>query len=136
MTEAEIEAAIALNVRVAAEVMGWTRRAPHIWADADGECNCTDAAGVGPADLVAAGLRGYIDLRDFDPAREITDAWRVVEHMQAQGWITQLDNADGTWACKLSRPGRLLAFESVFNQATAPLAICQAALLVAARGTP
>jgi hypothetical protein len=56
----------------------------------------------------------------------MTNAWRVVEHMRTQGWLfTLADSSEpGQWYARFHRLNRLNAAV----RETAPLAICRAAL--------
>ena len=111
----EHEAGRELDALVAERVMGWTRvvRAREtLWQ--------SPKAGTWP--IVASRLPHY--------STDIAAAWQVVERMRADGWVCEVfgsdtANAEG-YSVTLWRPDT--SGSSVTQNATAPLAICRAAL--------
>ena len=123
MPDTEKRAGRELDVRVAAEVMGWTPRyvpegsllnAPESWGELDYWQTSSARVPCG-----------------WSPSTDIAAAWEVVEKMRADGWVMSLDHdcyGDGRSAGTDVKFWKHRVAEHEAHAVTAPLAICLAAL--------
>jgi hypothetical protein len=127
----------AINIRIASEVMGWTR-----WDIESGE-DCPCAEGVtyfadwgemgGLAIYTPPHLTGDVEF-NFNPAEEIADAWRVVEKVKGE-WHYEIQIVHSgcpseLWDCLIFSDG-INGFTGLVSREageTAALSICLSAI--------
>jgi len=102
----EMKAGRELDALVAEKVMGWTLSG-RVWIDERGHLQTIEPTSFG----------------SFEPSSDIAAAWEVVEKMRARGLIVDLTLGAGAY-CRI---GGFRPFAEE-RGATAPLAICLAAL--------
>lgn len=108
-----------LDALVAEKVMGWI--GPIVWIEDEMGC---DPYMFPPGVIVSE--------RDNDRmvpvySTGIAAAWMVVDRMEERGWMARISREMGSWNCRFVRPEDTAGY--VFDEdATAPLAICLAAL--------
>lgn len=116
----ELAAGPDLDALIAGRVMGWSRREDYYY--------------TGPPGPKAFTHVGQCSVQDFRPSTDMAMAWRVVEKLAARQLYLILSTTPAgsvgvTFARAHVSQGGAVA-------ASAPLAICQAALQVVVRETP
>jgi hypothetical protein len=132
-----MEAGAQMDALAAEFIMGWERHSEHLWWDVENsQWWSHDAVEVTSAEVDSPnGPVAYSFIASFNPSTGIFDAWEVVEHLRAQDWemtLTVNHYLSAPWDCRLflmlpTNPDAPMA-RTIAHGATAPLAICRAAL--------
>lgn len=132
----ELEAGKELNAAIARNVFGYTVE-PAASGDAfvcHGACDCATREGV---ESITSGHFWWCWQPVPRYSQDIAVAWRVVDHLIALGWEPQVFYATTPpgphweawlWQFEGEHPHVVTREEHHYNAATAPLAICLAAL--------
>jgi hypothetical protein len=132
----KLETGLELDALIAKDIMEWRQIDPpsDLWfADRNWRGLADDVYWIEETEVKHADINGY---RRFQPSTDIKAAWEIVEkfahtsNMQfSHFWISAYP--DNHWNCSIGEVNKPLIDVQAY---TAPLAICQAALLAVTEG--
>ena len=73
--------------------------------------------------------RDFVTAKIWRPSTDIAVAWELVEEMEANGWVTEVNNFSIGWDCQVFYHWPITPATGYVVAHTAPLAICRAFLL-------